>query len=403
MSKKMCAKKHHPHQSPVLPYQPSSGIDYVRQYTLPVLREGTEWYVEFYAYDPARCKLRRKRIKVNRIKSLAKRRSYARDMMARITLQLQRGWNPWIAKDTSQLLVFSDVCDTYEAYIDKMFASGQYRKETYAGYKSYLKNLREYVSTESPIYYLYQFDRAYIVGFLDYIFIGRDNGGQTRNNYLSWLSVFTGWAVVKGYLTTRPTEGIPKIDKRHLVKQRSVIPLDVVRRIGRWLEEHDPYFLLACQLLYNCFIRPVEMTRLKVGWINVEAGTVAIPAEASKNRESMVVTLPKSVLYKMMDLGIFKSPSEDFLFSRNLRPGPHQIDTIIFRHHWNSLRSALGLRKEWQFYSLKDTGITEMLDNNIASITVRDQARHSSLAVTEVYTRHQQRANEAVLNWEGSL
>ena len=187
------------------------------------------------------------------------------------------------------------------------------------------------------------------------------------------------------------------------MKQRQVIPLDVVQRIGRWLEQHDPYFLLACQLLYNCFIRPVEMTRLKVGWVNVEAGTVSIPAEASKNRESMVVTLPKSVLYKMMDLGIFKSPSDDFLFSKNLRPGPQQIDTIIFRHHWNSLRSALGLRKEWQFYSLKDTGITEMLDKNIASITVRDQARHSSLAITEVYTRHQQRANEAVLNWEGSL
>lgn len=403
MSKKMCAKKHHPHYSPVLPYQLGSGIDYVRQYTLPVLREGSEWYIEFYAYDPERCKLRRKRIKVNRIKSIAKRRQYARDMIARITLQLQRGWNPWIAKDTSQLLIFADVCAAYEAYIDKMFSSGQYRKETYVGYKSYLKNLRAYVADEAPIYYLYQFDRAYIVSFLDYIFIGRDNGGQTRNNYLSWLSVFTGWAVVKGYLTSRPTDGIPKIDKRHLVKQRQVIPLDVVQRIGRWLEKHDPYFLLACQLLYNCFIRPVEMTRLKVGWINVEAGTVSIPAEASKNRESMVVTLPKSVLYKMMDLGIFKSPSEDFLFSRNLRPGPQQIDTIIFRHHWDSLRRALGLRKEWQFYSLKDTGITEMLDNNIASITVRDQARHSSLAITEVYTRHQQRANEAVLNWEGSL
>ena len=397
----MCAKTHHISTSLVPPYH--AGMDAVRQYTLPILREGNEWYVEFYAYDPARCRLRRKRMKVNRIKSIVKRRAYARDLIARITLQLQRGWNPWIAKDTSQLLLFSEVCAAYEAYIDKMFTSGQYRKETYAGYKSYLKNLLEYVEKESPIYYLYQFDRAYIVGFLDYIFIGRDNGGQTRNNYLSWLSVFCGWAVVKGYLTSRPTEGIPKIDKRHLVKHRSVIPLDVVQRIGRWLADHDPYFLLACQLLYNCFIRPVEMTRLKVGWINVEAGTVSVPAEASKNRQSMVVTLPKSVLFRMMEMGIFKSPSDDFLFSKNLRPGPQQIDTIVFRRHWDSLRSALGLRKEWQFYSLKDTGITEMLDNNIASITVRDQARHSSLAITEVYTRHQQRANEQVLNWEGSL
>ena len=399
----MCAKKNRLSFSGVLPYKPGSGVDYVRQYTPPVLREGAEWYIEFYAYDPALCRLRRKRIKLNRIKALTKRRAYAREMIAKITLQLQRGWNPWIAKDTSQLLIFSDVCDAYEAYIDKMFAGGQYRKETYAGYKSYLRNLKSYIADVCPIYYLYQFDRSYIVSFLDYIFIDRDNGAQTRNNYLAWLSVFCGWAVVKGYLTTRPTDGIPKIDKRHMAKQRQVIPLDVVRRIGQWLEVHDPHFLLACQLLYNCFIRPVEMTRLKVGWINVETGTISIPAEASKNRESLVVTLPKSILFRMMELGVFKYPNSDFIFSTNLRPGPSQIDTIVFRHHWNALRNALGLRKEYQFYSLKDTGITEMLDNHIASITVRDQARHSSLAITELYTRHTQKANEQVLDWQGSL
>ena len=52
---------------------------------------------------------------------------------------------------------------------------------------------------------------------------------------------------------------------------------------------------------------------------------------------------------------------------------------------------------------MKDTGITEMLDAKMASITVRDQARHSSLAITELYTRHLQKANPDVLDWEGSL
>ena len=42
-------------------------------------------------------------------------------------------------------------------------------------------------------------------------------------------------------------------------------------------------------------------------------------------------------------------------------------------------------------------------NSRVASITVRDQARHSSLAITELYTRHLQRANPDVLEWEGSL
>ncbi len=41
---------------------------FVKQYTRAELREGKEWYIEFYAYDPAQARLRRKRIKINRIK-----------------------------------------------------------------------------------------------------------------------------------------------------------------------------------------------------------------------------------------------------------------------------------------------------------------------------------------------
>ena len=385
----------------VLPYK-HGNTDYVKQFTLPVLRESTEWYIEFYAFDPALGKLRRKKIKINRIKTVSRRRAYAREVMGRITSQLQRGWNPWIAQDIGDLHLFDDVCDSYERYIDKMYSSGNYRKETYVGYKSYMKNLRGYVK-EHPIYYMYQMDRAYLVTFLDHIFIDRDNGGQTRNNYLSWLGNFCGWAVDKSYLTTRPTDGIPFIDRKHLKKKRQVIPTNVVKQISVYLKQNDPYFLLACQLLYNCFIRPVEMTRLRVGWFNIKAGTITIPADAAKNRETMVVTVPKRVMAHAIELGTFHAASQDYLFSINLRPGDHQVDPVIFRHHWDVVRRALNLRPEWQFYSLKDTGITEMLDRNIASIAVRDQARHSSLAVTEVYTRHLQRANEQVLDWEGSI
>ena len=405
MSKKMCAYSPRKNKvsTEVPPVSTASNVAFVKQYTRAELREGKEWYIEFYAYDPALARLRRKKIKLNRIKKITERRAYAREVIGRINTQLQRGWNPWIAKDVGTLHIFGEVCDAYEAYIDKMFNIGYFRKETWAGYKSYLKNVREYAADKSPIYYLYQFDHAYIVEFLEHIFIERNNGAQTRNNYLAWLSVFCGWCVERNYFKSRPTDGISAIDKRHIVKTREVIPTDIVKRIGEWLAENDRPFLLACHLLYNCFIRPVEMTRLKIGWINIKEGTITIPAEASKNRETMVVTLPVKVLHYAIDLGIFNSPSGDYIFSEKLLPGPTQIDTKIFRDHWKKVRKALNLKKEWQFYSLKDTGITEMLDSHIASITVRDQARHSSLAITELYTRHMRKANKDVLEWEGSL
>lgn len=406
MSKKMCAytkrKKPLPGTT-VLPRRPSTEVDYVKQYTPPVLREGKEWYIEFYCYDPSLRQLRRKRIKCNRIKGAKSRRAYARDVMARISQQLSRGWNPWIEQDLGNLHTCSDVFANYETYLEKMLSTGYMRKQTYASYKSRLKNLREYVSDVDPIHYLYQMDRAYLSHYLDYVFIERDNNGQTRNNYLSWLVVFCGWCVERNYLTIRPTDGIKFIDKRLLKKSRTVIPTDVVVRIGKWVTKHDPHFMLACQLLYNCFIRPVEMTRLKVGWFDLMEGTLVIPAEASKNHQTMTVTIPKRVLHYAIDLGVFNAAVSDYVFSIGLKPGIRQIDPKIFRDHWAKVRKALKLPKQYQFYSLKDTGITEMLDKKMASITVRDQARHSSLAITELYTRHLQKANPDVLDWEGSL
>ena len=145
------------------------------------------------------------------------------------------------------------------------------------------------------------------------------------------------------------------------------------------------------------------MTRLKINMINIKESTITIPADASKNHETMVVTLPKKVITTARNLGIFEHEGSCYVFSSRLRPGMKMIDTVVFRHHWEDMRNALGIKKEYQMYSLKDTGITEMLEKKMASIAVRDQARHSSLAITELYTKHLEKANPDVVNWEGSL
>lgn len=376
----------------------------VRQFDLPVYKENNAGcYVEFRAFDPELGRMRRKTIKINRIAGTLARRKYAKGIIERITEQLNRGWNPWIAKDTSSLFTFSEGVSRYESYLEKMITDGLFRKETYAGYKSYLKILKEYVATIRPIYYMYQFDRVFCVEFLDYVFIERDNGAQTRNNYLGFLKTFSGFLVEKGYLQTRPTEGISPISKRLYKKGRTVIPLEVVGKIADYCAAREKRFLLACYLLYYCFIRPVEMTRLRVKHINVKDCTVFIPGECSKNRLDQTVTLPKKVLLYAKELGVLSAPKEDFIFSYGLRPGKKQIDPKHFRDHWDNVRRALGLKPEWKFYSLKDTGITEMCDNNMATIAVRDQARHSSLAITDIYTRHNAKANKDIVNLDGAL
>lgn len=387
-----------------MPISTLSGVSTALQYTPPVYRETDGCsYIEFYAYDPEQGKMRRKRIKTNRIKGTLKRRHYVRDVIKRLGEQLSRGWNPWIAKDATSLYVFEEALSRYEAHIEKMLTSGYFRKETYTGYKSYIKILRQYIARKKPLYYVYQFDRVFCVDFLDYVFVDRNNGAQTRNNYLNFLRVFSGFLVDKGYLKSKPTDGISPISKRLFKKERTCIPVETIGKIAGYCKEHEPHFLLACYLLYYCFIRPVEMTRLRVRDFNLNAGTVTIPAECSKNKRKQTITLPKKVLLYAVELGVFSAPMDDFIFSYRLRPGSVEIDPKHFRDHWDNLRKPLGLRREWKFYSLKDTGITAMLKAKLPTIEVRDQARHSSLAITEIYTEHSDEVNPDIFNLDGAL
>ena len=381
-----------------------SGVNSALQYTLPVHRE-TEGcsFIEFYAYDPEQGKMRRKRIKTNRIKGVVKRRQYVREVIKRLCDQLSHGWNPWIAGNAGELVTFEEAIGRYERHIEKMLAGGYFRKETYAGYKSNVKILKEYIAKHKSCYYVYQFNRRFCTDFLDYVFIERENGAQTRNNYLNFLRVFSFFLVEKGYLQSKPTDGIAPISKRLYKKERECIPLEVMGKISAHCKEKDPHFLFACYLLYYCFIRPVEMTRLKIEHFNIKGCTLTIPGELSKNKKTQTVTVPKKVILYGVEIGIFSAPKSDYIFSDKLRPGCTEIDPKIFRDHWERVRKALKLRKEWKFYSLKDTGITELLDKNTASITVRDQARHSSLAITDIYTRHRDMANKDLIDIDGAL
>lgn len=380
------------------------GIDWARQYDIPVYREnGAGAYIEFRAYDPERGKMRRKTIKLNRIKGIKTRRNYARGVIRRLLEQLKDGWNPWVAKDTTNLLTLEDALQRYEAHTEKMLASGYYRKETYNGYKSYVKIMRKYIKDVRPLYYCYQFDRRFCVDFLDYIFIERGNGAQTRNNYLNFLRVFSGFLVDKGYLQAKPTDGISPIRKSLYKKERECIPLDVVGQIADYCKKKQPNFMFACYLLYYCFIRPVEMTRLKVRHFNLRDCTLTLPGELSKNKETNTVTIPKKVLEYGVGIGVFTAPMDDFVFSYKLKPGPEEIDPKLFRDYWSKVRKALKLKSTWKFYSLKDTGITEMLTRKMATIEVRDQARHSSLAITEIYAGHNTEANKDIIAFDGAL
>ena len=144
---------------------------------------------------------------------------------------------------------------------------------------------------------------------------------------------------------------------------------------------------------------------LKIRDINLNKCTMRISGDISKNHYDAVITLPKHVILLMLDLNIFDSPGTYYIFSDRFRPGARKKSEKAFRDFWNeTLRPAVGLAKEYKFYSLKDTGITNMLRAKTDILSVRDQARHSNIAITDTYTpKDIADANELLINYKGIL
>lgn len=382
----------------------SNSLFRVLQYTPPMLFTGKSWYIGFMAFDPAQDCMRRKRIKLNHIKGNKARREYANEVIKRLTSDLRDGWNPWVDISDNSYRKFDDAVEHYTTYITKLYNSGYYREETFTGYSSYLRNVVNYNREYKNIKYIYQFDRKFIIEILDHVFIDRNNSAQTRNNYLTFLRVFSTFLVQNGYMNSKPTDGISNIRKSSIKKERTIISSDDMMRLHTYLMERNKHYLLACYILHYCFIRPKEMSHIKLSHFNIKKGTIFIPDTISKNKRDATITLPKKVLQLMIELDIFASPGHYYLFGKKCRPGEEWMSEKQFRDFWtNHVRKDLNFPKSYKFYSLKDTGITAML-RTADVLSVRDQARHSSILMTDIYTPHDIReANKLILSFQGEF
>ena len=348
--------------------------------------------------------LRRKKIKINHIPGKIERRKYANDLINRIHDKLRCGWNPWISAEMGKSYsTFKDVCIHYDKLITKKSSDGLYRSETYTSYTSYLRNLKKYnEELKTSIQYIYQFDRQYIIDFLEHVYVDRNNSAQTRDNYLGWLKTFSDFLIQRGYVKEKPTEGIESFSKWTKKKEREYLPEDILEKVKTKIAATNKFFLLAAYVLFYCFIRPKEMSMLKIHDINLKNRTIIIKSEQSKNRKTAAITLPVKIIHLMVELQIFENPSDYYLFSKKLKPGKDYQSEKQFRDFWSHhVRKPLKLPDKYKFYSLKDTGVTMMLRANTDILSVRDQARHSSILITDTYTPHDVvRANSLIDKFE---
>lgn len=363
-----------------------ASISEIITYTLPKLHTGKNWYVDFLCHDPLEGKMKRKKYMLDSIQKQTERKKRAAEIITNCTNQLRSGWNPWAdASNSRQYTKLSDICDLYVKYLNKLMSSKAIKDKTNTDYRSRLNILVEYNNSLAlPVVYIYQLNQAFFSDFLDYILLDRDSTARTRNNYRIWSSSFCSWLIEKQYLENNPVEKIKSLAEDQ--KKRSAITKADLQRMKDYLEETNKHFLLACRMEYYTFIRPDELTNIRLGDINLKEQKVFVSSAISKNRRDGMVGLNDELIKLMIDIGTFDSPSHHYLFGKNFKPSEKKIDARIFREYFIKVRAFLRFPKSYMFYSLKDSGIRD-LANAEGIVIARDQARHSDVSTTNRYLK----------------
>lgn len=382
-----------------LPWRASQkSFNYLLGYTQPKLHIGKRWFVDFFAYDPSEDAMRRKKYMINpRLTQTAKRRT-ANEMIAFYTAKLKSGWNPFTSESGLRITTdFQLVLDRYLEYVQR---TG--RKETIHSYTSRVNVFREYLATlVKPVRCAYQFDGELVAGFLDYILIDRECGARTRNNYLGWCNSLGEWMLQRKFIDENPCSHFRKISEN--AKKRQPLTLAMCSLMTEHLMRVDKHFLLACLMEYYTFIRPTELSHLKIGDFSIVKQTVFVSGAFSKNRRDGNVAINDHIIKLMLELGVFSYPGDFYLFGRGFRPSATRIGADQFSHRWVAMRRKLGWGEEYQFYSLKDTGIRD-LANESGIVVARDQARHTDVSTTNKYLcGRDQAVHDEVKHFNGAI
>ncbi|MGQ2982135.1 tyrosine-type recombinase/integrase [Flavobacterium sp.] len=361
------------------------------------LRINQDWLIVFYAKNPVTGKLERERRRVPKLKNLKERRKVAKKMEAEINRKLEEGWHPALEQNgQNSFRPFRECVDKFLDYTQRDVKKQVKSEDTFRTYKSFLNMIATYMEEKKiTLTFALEFNKSFIVDYLDWIYYDRENSPRTYNNHLNFIITFCTFLIEKSYLKENPTNELTT--KATSGKKREPIPKWVKEIIRDKLPEFNWSFFVLCMCSYYGLVRRTELTKLKVRDFDLDRGIITIPCGEGKYKsKTEFATIPENLL-PMLIVQLREANINDYAFSKtDLVPGVLKLAPKKISDLWAIFRKKYDLPANIQWYDLKRTGITDLFLLNIPALVIRDQARHKDLKTTELYTPYIKPGNEQI-------
>jgi|AntRauTorcE11897_2_1112592.scaffolds.fasta_scaffold22767_1 integrase len=354
------------------------------------------WIIVFY-WKPTNGteKMTRFRRRVKFMSNKRERTKYANIKMAHINDLLQSGWNPVNSK-TEFIGSFLEVLDIYIESCKKRYQNDKLRFDTFRTNSSFVRSIKLYIQIRQlTSMECNEFTKKFVLSYIEHKEFNDEVSQRTINNHLSFLSTLNKYMIDQEYIDTNVVSNIaPRKLNKKKIRQR--IPEQTKILIFDYLKiNYLPFYTLSL-MTYLCFIRRTEISKMKVKHIDLSISLITVPESISKSKKDGYVTIPDQYSVILGNHIKYAAPNDYVFSNENFEPGKVQMKPRRISDFWYILRKKLDLPKEYQFYSLKDTGITENFERGIPAILIRNQARHENVSTTELYAPKKETADDTI-------
>lgn len=349
------------------------------------LRTGKLWYVEFYVYNPFTDSMVRKRVKINRVKRAQDRRRYAEQLICEINKKLFSGWNPYTEHDrTRQFMKLSDAIDTYRNSKYKELSENSRRS-----YNSFFGHLAQFIEMNGyDDIFVGQFSPVVASELMLFVKQNPNVSNRTYNNALAFYRTLFNWFIEFNYIKENPFSAMKKIAKRFTQKKRTYLTREELHMLRTAMEKENPRYLAACMLCYYCFLRDADIVSLRLANFDLLRKVIYIRACDTKNDKDSTRVIPVALERYLSAIPWERISDDDYIFSdaHTFMPGKKKMCPREIGRYWaKKVRPLTGFGMDKQFYSLKDSGISNLMADGVSASFVQRQADHSSLEVTQKY------------------
>lgn len=311
--------------------------------------------------------------------------------------KLKSGWTPSGYHVTNDCII-----DVLDLYFTKMKA--KLRPLTYLNYISTVGTFKKWLASHHySNMSVVEFGSHECLEYSDYL---QNLGLKTisYNEYISKLSNIWNWMSKKRLI---PVDNYWKNlrEPHHETKKRLPISSSDDKKILSWIRENNPVMEIVIQLIYQCFIRPGEIVKLKIKDIDMIHDIIYVPAEVSKTKRIRTYYLPKDVKSLLMLYGFNDSDSECNLigFGRlrhtsrenklhtQLCVGRHVVKNIVVNNLddvWSYLRNDIGLSSSYQLYSYRDSSIQDLAMMGLPNEYIKMLTGHVCTDTIRIYESH---------------